>query len=339
MVHAGAAGGTRDELGRALGLPYGGDELAGAWRDLKRALPNPLVLEDTAAVFLVASLWHQRGIPLRRKYLEGEERTFGPSVFPAAFRGSVLGASKAMESWILRVTGVRMGGIVPYRPGPGTVMVLVSSLSFTGLWREAFPEDGIRRGFFRLGEERHVEVGFQRRAGMYRYMEDGAGQAVEIPYRRGRYTMTVLLGAGGGDGDLAALERDASPEALERRLRGLSWRHVELELPEFRLTGKSMSLKGPLEALGVKTAFTARADLSGMARPGELRISDVFHKVYVQVDEDGDTGPPDGGGAIAGSPPLPPASFRADRPFMFFIRDIVTDGFLAMGRVSDPRDR
>ena len=63
---------------------------------------------------------------------------------------------------------------------------------------------------------------------------------------------------------------------------------VALQLPKFRFTWGTESLKAPLVALGMTDAFDASlADFSGMEPSRELYIADVVHQAFVGVDENG----------------------------------------------------
>lgn len=80
------------------------------------------------------------------------------------------------------------------------------------------------------------------------------------------------------------------------------------------------------------------ADFSGispLAQKEQWSISNVIHKAFVEVNEEGT----EAAGATAVEVRLNslPSSFRADRPFVFLIRDKRTESILFMGRVVDPR--
>jgi serpin B len=89
--------------------------------------------------------------------------------------------------------------------------------------------------------------------------------------------------------------------------------------------------------MGMTTAFSPEADFSGMTGSKEIFISDVFHKAYVKVDEEGT----EAAAATAVvmkmvSEPLNPVELTVDRPFLFFIREHETNTILFMGRVVEP---
>jgi len=114
---------------------------------------------------------------------------------------------------------------------------------------------------------------------------------------------------------------------------------VLVTLPKFRIEGE-FSLAGPLAAMGMGDAFTEKADFSGIARERPLFISEVYHKAFVTVDEQGTEAAAATGGAVTlGNVPLSelPVMFTADHPFLFLIRDRPSGAILFMGRLADPR--
>ena len=70
----------------------------------------------------------------------------------------------------------------------------------------------------------------------------------------------------------------------------------------------------------------------------DLWISAAIHKAYVDVNEEG-TEAAAATGIVMRSNAMAfeerPAIFRADHPFLFFIRDTRSGGILFMGRVED----
>ncbi len=87
-------------------------------------------------------------------------------------------------------------------------------------------------------------------------------------------------------------------------------------------------------------AFGPKSDFSGMDGTKLLYISGVFHKAWGEVNEEGTeaaaaTAVVVKARAVAKLPPPPPV-FRADRPFVFFIRDTRSGSILFLGRLADP---
>jgi serpin B len=140
---------------------------------------------------------------------------------------------------------------------------------------------------------------------------------------------------------LAEVSAALDAERLAGLLEGASPTRVALSLPRFRVESRC-ALRGPLEALGLETAFrSGLADLSGFAgEPGELFVDEVLHQAFVAVDEQG----AEAAAATAvltgvrSAPAGAPVVFRADHPFLFAIRHAETGQALFLGRVSDPTE-
>jgi serpin B len=87
------------------------------------------------------------------------------------------------------------------------------------------------------------------------------------------------------------------------------------------------------------------ADFLAMSNPPSpaerLYISNAYHQVFVDVREAGTEAAAATAVVMAARgaamPTQPPASFVADHPFLFAIRERETGAVLFMGRVNDPR--
>ncbi len=180
-----------------------------------------------------------------------------------------------------------------------------------------------------------------------RYPGPGGCQLVELPYKGGALSMVVLVPST-PDG-LGALERTLTAERLARWLEGLETRRVEMLLPRFRLE-LGCSLGGPLQAMGMTRAFVdpARgpgAQFGGMTAGADPRhalfVGAVVHKAFLDVNERG-TEAAAATAVVMGATavmqrmrPFVPV-VRADRPFLFLIRDVHTGNILFMGRLARP---
>ncbi len=114
---------------------------------------------------------------------------------------------------------------------------------------------------------------------------------------------------------------------------------VEIFLPRFKLES-GFELSGTLASMGMPDAFGPKADFSGMDGTRLLYISGVFHKAWGAVNEEGTEAAAATVVAMRAlavmKPPPPPPVFRADHPFIFFIRDTRSGSLLFLGRFADP---
>jgi len=134
----------------------------------------------------------------------------------------------------------------------------------------------------------------------------------------------------------AQLEEQLDPALLSSALAQMTKQEVEVFLPRFTLAS-GFELNDTLAAMGMPDPFTAGvADFSGMDGTKRLFISHVFHKAWGEVNEAGTEAAAATVVVLKGSVVPPTLLFRADHPFIFFIRDTQSGSLLFLGRLADP---
>jgi len=159
---------------------------------------------------------------------------------------------------------------------------------------------------------------------------------VELPYNRHKLSMIILLPKK-IDG-IGRLENELTYKNLIKWISELSYKKVALYLPKFKITS-DFQLKKLLSSMGIKDAFLLPlADFSGITGNKDLFISDVIHKAFVSVDEEGTEAAAATaiGMAKESFDPSLPKEFKADHPFIFLIKDDASGTILFMGRVANP---
>ncbi len=165
------------------------------------------------------------------------------------------------------------------------------------------------------------------------YTENDLFTAVRLPYT-GDASMVVALPRQGTPAELAA--------SLETEDFAIRWGDflVDITLPPFEFES-DVALREALIELGMEAAFTdpsapGGADLTGITRIRELSVTDALHKSFIALDEFG-TEAAAATALIVGLTSLPePASFTANRPFLFWIEHDTTGEILFLGQVTDP---
>src|SRR5262249_9365927 len=215
-----------------------------------------------------------------------------------------------------------------------TRLVLASAIYFKGDWDRPFAKSQTRTEVFWLADGTRARVPLMQQTGTFAYFENDQLQGLRMPYAGKDLALFVLLPKK-KDG-LADLEKTLTAEKLASWQGQLREQEVEVFLPKFKLASQ-FSLRETLEALGLKRAFTAAADFSGMNGGREtLFISAVTHKAFVDLNEEGTEAAAATGVAISTlSAPNRSAVpvFRADHPFVFAIGDVRTGLILFLGRV------
>jgi serine protease inhibitor len=169
------------------------------------------------------------------------------------------------------------------------------------------------------------------------YPGDDGFTMVELPYKGGELAMLVL--APRAPDGLPRIERLLDATSLASWTAQLRPRTVDTAMPRFEQRN-SFELSRALQAAGVRRAFTGDAQFGGIAADHALFVDNVHHQAWLQVDEKGTvavaaTAVAMSVGASRRVPFIP--VFRADRPFLFLIRDVKSGAILFLGRVFDPR--
>jgi serpin B len=111
---------------------------------------------------------------------------------------------------------------------------------------------------------------------------------------------------------------------------------VQLHLPKFKLE-ESYDLKSTLSSMGMSDAFNqSKADFSRMSLVRNLFLSNVFHKAFVEINEQGTEAAAGTGSEVGFRIKLPSIEFNADHPFLFLIRHNKSNSILFYGRFSSP---
>ena len=124
--------------------------------------------------------------------------------------------------------------------------------------------------------------------------------------------------------------------ATELPTASMEQRTVEVHVPKFEFQSRP-TLNSFLQQSGARVAFSSEADFSGMTDDRSIRLADVRQVVQVQMHEVGlrVAAVTESLGVLKSVEPEPTATFRADRPFLFIVRD-ESGLVLAAGRVTSP---
>ncbi len=336
MVQAGARGETAEQIGRVLHLPADSASAHRALGLLHRGLSGdagPRGVKLTSA----NSLWAAKGLGVLPEYLAMIREQYQSTVNEAPFADDPETARRAINAWVKTQTDGKIAEF--FKPGAideATQLVLANALTFQGTWAAAFKKERTEPGTFRLSAARQIRVPLMQQTGKFRLAATASGQALELPYTGHDVALVILLPR--QSEGLAELERHLTGPFLAEWLRQLKAETVTVSLPRFTITAE-LQLEDLLAQLGMPLAFRhLGADFSGLCSTDEpLALSSVAQQVRITVDESGTEA--QAVTAIRSSRGLgnsAPREFKADRPFVFVLRDLRTGSILFLGRLADP---
>ena len=182
-----------------------------------------------------------------------------------------------------------------------------------------------------------------------RYPDDQGFQILEMTYKGEELSMMFILPRT-TDG-LAQLNELLTAGRLDEWIDETSRRDVRVTIPKFDSEG-SYSLAETLRQLGMERAFAAEpqplgADFSGMTvsqdTQNQLYLQDVIHRARISVHERGTeavaatvvVAEPNAAAPPVEIVPFTP-DFKADRPFVYLIRDRESGAILFLGSMQNP---
>jgi serpin B len=353
MTAAGARGETLRELEHVLGASSldaaarvhdVAAVVASEWAAL--ATPSETRLGKQAIVLRTANrLFARQGSSLQPGFVELTRSRYGAPVEAVDFAHDEARTRAAINAWIERQTESRIRNLLSATLPPETKLVLVNAIYLRATWERDFPEHRTTSEPF-YGPLGTKNVATMHQTELLRFGETPEAQIVELAYGgHGRTDIAMLLVVPKARDGLALLEHSMSGEQLALWARAASREiEVDLALPKFRIES-AHELGETIAALGARTAFVyPDADFSGIDGTRELFLGLVLQKAFVEIDERGTeaaaaTAAVLAMGAPAMSRPRERVVVRADRPFLFVIRDRVRDRVVFLGRVVDPSTR
>nr|XP_056710841.1 serpin B6-like [Euleptes europaea] len=223
-----------------------------------------------------------------------------------------------------------------------TKLVLVNAIYFKGNWANQFLQDRTKERPFKINknESRPVQMMYKKAKFNMAYISDYQTKILELPYVENELSMIILLPDEIQDNStgLEKLEREITYEKLMDWVNPemMDLTEVELSLPKFKLE-EQYDLKPILGSMGMAEAFDpGKANFSGMSSSNDLVLSEVVHKSFIEVNEEGTEAAAATAAVMMLRCALIVPRFTADHPFLFFIRHNKTGTMLFCGRFCSP---
>lgn len=330
MTYEGARGETAEEMEAVFGF----------LEDPSERLPSVAGIYNTLneegreyALHTVNALWIQQDYHVLEDYVDAIIGYYGGDVNALDFVAEPDESRVTINEWVEERTNDRIKDLFPSGSIDADVrLVLTNAIYFKGDWLYEFDEEATSEEEFHVTPTTSVEVDMMSLRDDFNYAETDELQVLELPYTGEDVSMLILLPKRSYMGDV---EAQLSAERLCEWVDVMEGAAVNVYLPRFTFETKYFMMED-LAEMGMPTAFTDAADFSGMTGNRELFIDKVIHQAFIEVNEEGTEAAAATGVSMKLSAAMPEEVFRADRPFIFLIRDMDTGLILFMGRVTDP---
>ena len=249
-----------------------------------------------------------------------------------------LNAVEKVNGWIKEKTNGKIQGAIQ---DSNFWAMIVNAIYFKGMWQDKFSKSATKPDIFTSADGKETEIDFMNRTDWVYYCATGDSEIITMPYQTSFYyvdengerkmernennlsaSMYIILPYG---------EIDVEKE-LSKAYGNYEHTYMNLSIPKFEVEYSS-SVAGMLKELGMNKAFAADAEFTKMFDEGSMFLTDVIHKTYIKVDEEGTeaaaiTALPMAGSAL----PPQPIDFKVDTPFYFVVK--VSDEIIFMGRYA-----
>jgi serpin B len=348
MLQAGARGETARELVTALGGDDAITDLVGVldrFADSDRSKAPIAVILDL--------LLAKDGLAIEPDFLTAMTGRFHARVerFDPRTPDAV---TTRLDAWAREATDGAIPQVVtPEDLRPDLELLLANVVHFVGRWATSFDREKTYEGTFWLDDATPVKTRMMRHFDMpCAWAATEEWEMLRLGYHDQRHALELLVPARPNSSRMPFPHHGElgppSKPSVTLRERESRWTAdefarltaatrpmtVQVELPSFELHGDH-DLMRVLPALGIRrSSDPAHADLRGILRDGPLALGQLRQRCRIQTDEAGTRASAVSfAGLLKGVPPC----FRADRPFLFVLRDTESGAVLFCGRVADPR--
>ncbi|KAG0444448.1 hypothetical protein HPB47_013782 [Ixodes persulcatus] len=259
------------------------------------------------------------------------KRSFGAALLKVDFEKSGQFLVKYVNVWVERHTYYQIQEFVDHQFDPETKLVFLNAVYFKGAWNALFSKKNTTKRQFLNDGVTGAQVDTMSNTFTVKYAVSKALNAVvvDLPYRSNNLSMTILLPRENDGVD--RLKHSLTGQRFRNLVSDMHSTRAAVYLPKFRLEN-NYSLTDPLKSVGINEIFSDSADLSGISTQGNLTVSGVEHKAVVEVNEGGSEASSSTNGLVSKSAET--LEFWVDHPFLFFIRNTVTQDILFMGQVN-----
>ena len=333
MTYNGADGSTKEAMEKTLelsGLTV--EEVNESYKNLIRLLTQ---LDPKVQFDIANSIWYRDVLTPETEFLDICSQYFNAQVTGMDF--SAPEAADVINAWVMENTNGKIEEIVDKPINAYLIMFLINAIYFKGAWTYQFDEELTKDDWFYLADGSTVSCKMMEQRALHRYLVNDVFQAVDLPYGDGGFSMTIFLPHRNLHTDDIMAQLDQEKYGLWISSLSFPKDSFDIYIPKFKLEYE-LKLNEALKTLGMGIAFDpGGADFSKMYKDVRVWIDRVKHKTFVEVNEEGtEAAAVTSVGMRPESWPPYYSGFRADRPFVFVIRENQSGVILFIGKIVEP---
>lgn len=325
----GAEGNTYEAMRNALSLSgVTQQEINESYQSLIQLLTK---IDSKVIMQIANSIWYRNTIPVKPDFIETNKKYFNAVINPMNFNDPA--TVNIINNWVKESTNGKIDNIVD-KIDPQTIMYLINAIYFKGTWQYQFDKNKTMDDFFKKESGELVQCKMMNLETDFYVSSNDTFTMLDLPYGKGNFSMTILLPA--KDKQLKDVINTLTNSLWNSSINNLSKMKKQLYMPKFKMEYK-IKLNETLKALGMEIAFDPyNANFKKIYEGvGNAYISDVDHKTFVDVNEEG-TEAAAVTSVTIGVTSILDNIIRLDRPFVFVIREKNSGCILFIGKLEDP---
>jgi len=281
------------------------------------------------------SIFPEKTLSLKKNFCNQLKEKFDAEIKSLDYKNSPEKSRMEINNWVEEKTNgkikeVLQQGVVTRL----TKLILTSAIYFKGKWKDQFEKSATKAGHFYCQDKKvcNVKMMQKEKSFLCNYDEKLKLQCLQLPYKDNEVSMCIFLPDERYGVD--DLHSNITVDQMNKMLDDCKSEKVHLKLPKFVLKYEQDLVKS-FKSLGVTDLFDCtKESLKEICDENDLFISNIIHKSFVEVDEEGTEAAAATVVAISRMAFFPPIQFNCDHPFWFLIRHNSSKTILFFGKVA-----
>ena len=334
MTYEGAENKTRNEMSKVLYFPQNNEKVNKNFSEIIKK--TQITNNKKHYTFNIAnSLWAQQDFEFLHSYFETIKRYYAAPIQMVDYKDDANRAKVRLgiNKWVESKTNNKIKDLISEKDLDNeTKLVLVNAVYFLSEWKKAFKKEATKDGdFFSFTGKTKKE--FMHTSAKMKYFGDEKFKVLEIPYKNNKASMIILM-----PNEIQAFyefKKGLNADFFNSVKNKLRYESISLYLPKFKIEFKQ-DLAKTLSNAGMKRAFSSKADFGAMVCKKNIRIDKIIHQTFIDVDEVGTEAAAATAVVMKRVTSVKPSKkieFKADKPFVFLIRENTTGSILFIGQL------
>ncbi len=328
MTYNGADGTTKEAMAQTLHIEGMSDI---DFNKSAKSLIQLLTSLDPGLVMKIAnSIWIRQGFFVESNFTTTNKNYFNATVSDIDLNDP--NAVNILNDWVSINTEGYIPKLIDFI-SKDVVMYLINAVYFDGKWTYTFDKNLTYTTDFRLPDGSLKPSQMMKQQNEYNFYSGALFTAVDIPYGNENFCFTLILP--NENMDVESLIAALNPDDWDKISNEFHKETVNISIPKFKFQHDVEKLDAVLKQLGMGICYNnGVADFTRINKEGGLSISEVKHKTYIEVDEEGSKAAAATSVAIVKT--SLPNPIICNRPFIFLIRENNSQSILFIGKVTDP---